>query len=92
MSATSGLSAAPLRGTGESATRGEWAAVLGVLFLLYLAVGVADHDVWKPTEPTVAGIVWNMVDGRGLAVPRVNDFAYLEKPPLYYWAEPSPRI
>jgi 4-amino-4-deoxy-L-arabinose transferase-like glycosyltransferase len=53
--------------------------------VLYLAVGVFDHEVWSPTEPTVAGIVWNMVAHGDLAVPRINDIAYLEKPPLYYW-------
>jgi 4-amino-4-deoxy-L-arabinose transferase-like glycosyltransferase len=56
-----------------------------VVVALYLGVGVFDHEVWAPTEPTVAGIVWNMVDGGGLAVPLINGLPYLEKPPLYYW-------
>jgi 4-amino-4-deoxy-L-arabinose transferase-like glycosyltransferase len=55
------------------------------LVLLYLTVGIHDHGIWSPTEPAVAGVVWNMFDGSGLAVPRINEMAYLEKPPLYYW-------
>ena len=51
----------------------------------YLGVGVFDHSIWAPTEPAVAGVVQNMVAHDQLAVPRINDFAYLEKPPLYYW-------
>jgi len=53
--------------------------------LLYLGVGVFDHEVWSPTEPTVAGIVWDMVAHGDLAVPRINGIPYLEKPPFYYW-------
>ena len=56
-----------------------------VVVALYLGVGVFDHEIWAPTEPTVAGIVWNMIDGGVLAVPLINDLPYLEKPPLYYW-------
>lgn len=61
------------------------ALAAGALILLYLAVGVRDHGLWSPTEPAVAGVVWNMQHGSGLAVPRINEMAYLEKPPLYYW-------
>jgi len=57
-----------------------------VLLILYLGVGVFDHEIWAPTEPTVSGIVWSMVDSGELAVPRINGLPYLEKPPLYYWA------
>jgi len=53
--------------------------------ILYLGVGVFDHEVWSPTEPTVSGIVWNMVEHGEIAIPRINDLPYLEKPPLYYW-------
>ncbi len=56
-----------------------------VILLLYLGTGLFDHDIWSPTEPTVAGIVWNMHAHGELAVPRINEFVYLEKPPLYYW-------
>ena len=56
-----------------------------VILLLYLGTGLFDHDIWSPTEPTVAGIVWNMHAHGELAVPRINEFVYLEKPPPYYW-------
>ncbi len=61
------------------------ALIASVILFLYLGTGIFDHDIWSPTEPTVAGIVWNMYEHGELAVPRINEFAYLEKPPLYYW-------
>ncbi len=59
---------------------------LALLLALYLVVGVFDHGIRPPTEPTVAGIVWNMAYDSELAVPKINGIPYLEKPPLYYWA------
>ncbi len=56
-----------------------------VIATLYIGTGLFDHGIWSPTEPTVAGIVWNMQAHGELAVPRINEFVYLEKPPLYYW-------
>jgi len=59
-----------------------WIAVVA----LYLGVGVWDHDVWAPVEPTVAGITWEMQSSGDLAVPRINgEHAFLDTPPLYYW-------
>lgn len=58
-----------------------WAAALG---LVYLGVGVFDHDVWPPAEPAVAGVTWEMATYGDLAVPRINGMPYLEKPPLVY--------
>src|SRR5262245_4436154 len=62
--------------------------ILSVLAILALALGVGifDHDIWSPTEPTVADVVASMVRTDDLAVPRIHGFAYLEKPPLYYWS------
>lgn len=60
-------------------------AVLLLLAVAYLAIGVFDHGIWAPTEPTVAGVVTDMINSDDLAVPRINGYAYLEKPPLYYW-------
>jgi len=56
-----------------------------LVVILYLGVWVFDHDVWAPTEPTVAGIVWEMYTEGDWVVPRINGLPYLEKPPLYYW-------
>ena len=67
------------------AARGRWILVTALLLALYLGVGVFDHDIWSPTEPAVAGVVWNMFRNGDLATPRIHDFLYLEKPPLNYW-------
>jgi len=67
--------------------KGALAGRVGLLGLLTLGVGIFDHEVWSPSETTVSGVVWNMVEGgSSLVLPRINDLAYLEKPPLYYWA------
>lgn len=58
---------------------------VALLLGLFLGVGVFDHSIWAPTEPTVAGMVWNMYRHGNLAVPMINDSPYFEKPPLYYW-------
>ncbi len=60
-------------------------AVLLFLAVAYLAIGVFDHGIWAPTEPAVAGVVTDMIHSDDLAVPRINGYPYLEKPPLYYW-------
>ncbi len=57
----------------------------GLIAAVYFGTGVVDHDVWSPTEPAVAGVVWNMVRHGSFAVPRIDEFPYLEKPPLAYW-------
>jgi 4-amino-4-deoxy-L-arabinose transferase-like glycosyltransferase len=62
----------------------KYATALAIL-ALYLGVGVFDHEIWAPVEPTVSGVVWSMVDTGDLAVPRIDVFPFLEKPPLYYW-------
>lgn len=56
-----------------------------VVLLLFLCVGIFDHELWSPTEPAVAGVVWSMRHQGDFVVPRINGQAYLEKPPLYYW-------
>lgn len=56
-----------------------------IVIALYFGTGVFDHGIWSPAEPAFAGVVWNMFGGGSLAVPRINDFYYLEKPPLSYW-------
>lgn len=59
--------------------------LIALIVILYLGVFVFDHEIWAPTEPTVAGIVWEMRAERDWAVPRIAGMPYLEKPPLYYW-------
>jgi len=64
----------------------RWALLAALLVGAYFLVGVFDHDVWNPTEPAVAGVVWEMRAHGDLAIPHINGLPYLEKPPLYYWA------
>jgi 4-amino-4-deoxy-L-arabinose transferase-like glycosyltransferase len=64
----------------------RWALLVVLLIGAYFAIGVFDHDVWAPTEPAVAGVVWEMYAHDDIALPRINGLPYLEKPPLYYWA------
>lgn len=59
--------------------------VVALLLALYLGVGVFDHSIWSPTEPAVAGVVWNMFTHGDVAIPRIHEFLYLEKPPMNYW-------
>ncbi len=56
-----------------------------IVIALYFGTGVFNHGIWSPSEPAFAGVVWNMFRGGSLAVPRIDDFYYLEKPPLSYW-------
>jgi 4-amino-4-deoxy-L-arabinose transferase-like glycosyltransferase len=71
----------------ESKERLRWQklVVLILVLAMYLAVGVFDHSLWSPTEPAVAGVVWNMYAHGELAIPRINEYPYFEKPPLCYW-------
>lgn len=64
-------------------------AGLALLATFYLGAGVFDHEIWPPTEPAFAGVVWSMHRTGDLLVPHINGLSYLEKPPLAYalsWA------
>jgi len=56
----------------------------GLLIVLYLVVGVFDHELWPPIEQAVAGVTWEMYRNGEIAVPQINGIPYLEKPPLAY--------
>lgn len=62
-------------------------AVLCALGLLVGWVGIANHDLWTPDEPRVAGIGVEMWRNGSLAVPTLGGRPFLEKPPLYWWTE-----
>ena len=61
------------------------ALTAAIVAAVYFGTGVFDHDVWSPREPTVSGVVWNMIRYGSFVVPRIDAFPYLEKPPLSYW-------
>lgn len=56
-------------------------------------LGIANHELWTPDEPRVAGIgreMWASAQHDGIgawAVPRLSGEPFLEKPPLYWWAQ-----
>ena len=47
--------------------------------------GVFDHSLWRPDEPRVAGIGYEMMMHGDYVVPRILGEPFLEKPPLYWW-------
>jgi 4-amino-4-deoxy-L-arabinose transferase-like glycosyltransferase len=49
--------------------------------------GIANHELWTPDEPRVAGIAREMWESRTWAVPRLSGEPFLEKPPLAWWAQ-----
>jgi 4-amino-4-deoxy-L-arabinose transferase-like glycosyltransferase len=49
--------------------------------------GIANHELWTPDEPRVAGIGREMWESRAWAVPRLSGEPFLEKPPLAWWAQ-----
>ncbi|HME73984.1 MAG TPA: glycosyltransferase family 39 protein [Myxococcota bacterium] len=62
-----------------------WRALgASLIVVLYLAVGVFDHELWPPIEQAVAGVTWEMYTHDEIAVPKINGIPYLEKPPLAY--------
>jgi 4-amino-4-deoxy-L-arabinose transferase-like glycosyltransferase len=51
--------------------------------------GIANHELWTPDEPRVAGIGREMWESGDWTVPHLSGEAFLEKPPLYWWAQAS---
>jgi 4-amino-4-deoxy-L-arabinose transferase-like glycosyltransferase len=59
---------------------------LATLAGLLCASGLA-HELWTPDEPRVAEIGRAMWRSGDWVVPRLGGEPFLEKPPLYWWAE-----
>lgn len=60
-----------------------------LLFLLALPLYLTwtfDHSLWNPDETRDAGIAAEMYRTSNFVVPKLNQEAFLEKPPLYYWS------
>jgi 4-amino-4-deoxy-L-arabinose transferase-like glycosyltransferase len=60
-------------------------AALVLLLALWPWIGLFGREPWKPDEAYSFGLVWSMVQGKGLAVPLLAGEPFLEKPPLFYW-------
>ncbi len=72
-------------GTGRE---GRW--ILPAFFLglaLALAGVLPDHGLWFSDEPRVAGIGREMFDKGCFFLPLLGGRPFLEKPPLYWWAQ-----
>ncbi len=64
-----------------------------VLPALFLGAALAftglfpEHGLWFPDEPRVAGIGREMFDKGSFFLPLLGGRPFLEKPPLYWWAQ-----
>ena len=74
------------RATPEITDRGALAAAL-VLASVIAVAGLWSHSLWTPDEPTGSAVGRAMFDGGDFVVPRLNGRPFLEKPPLYWWAQ-----
>ena len=61
--------------------------VLFVFSSLLFLGGLGRRHLWEADEPRVAGIAADMARTGDLVVPRLNGMPFLEKPPLFFWAE-----
>ena len=62
-------------------------ALLCLAGVLLAGTGIANHDLWSPDEPRVAGIGVEMWRSGSWAVPTLGGAPFLEKPPLYWWCQ-----
>ncbi|HEX3848022.1 MAG TPA: glycosyltransferase family 39 protein [Steroidobacteraceae bacterium] len=65
--------------------RWTYAAVAALLALVWLAASGA-RPLFNPDEGRYAEIPREMLSGGDWVIPHLNGLAYLEKPPLQYWA------
>lgn len=49
--------------------------------------GIGSHSLWTPDEPRDAAVGLDMLRTGDWVVPRLNGQPFLEKPPLYWWAQ-----
>ncbi len=73
---------------GGRGWEGRW--ILPAFFLglaLALAGVLPEHGLWFQDEPRVAGIGREMFDKGSFFLPLLGGRPFLEKPPLYWWAQ-----
>jgi 4-amino-4-deoxy-L-arabinose transferase-like glycosyltransferase len=80
---TAAASAVPILAKWQREHLGQAAFVL--LVVLWPWIGLFGREPWKPDEAYSFGLVWSMVQGKGLVVPLLAGEPFLEKPPLFYW-------
>jgi len=61
-----------------------WVCLAG---LVLGGLGLANHELWTADEPRVAAIGVEMWHSGSYAVPQLAGQPFLEKPPLYWWAQ-----
>jgi len=71
----------------DLARRDEWAywALAVLLAMLWLATLTA-RPLFNPDEGRYAEIPREMLSGGDWVIPHLNGLAYIEKPPLQFWA------
>lgn len=61
-------------------------AGLAVLLVLVSLATLANRPLFNPDEGRYAEIPREMLSGGDWVIPHLNGLAYIEKPPLQYWA------
>src|SRR5436305_608853 len=61
--------------------------LLGLALAVILCFAGLGRSLWSPDEPTGASVGRAMLATGDLVVPRLNGQPFLEKPPLYWWAQ-----
>lgn len=69
------------QGPGEQVRFGALILLVG----LWPWIGLFGREPWKSDEAYTFGLVWSMVQGKGVVIPLLGGEPFLEKPPLFYW-------
>jgi 4-amino-4-deoxy-L-arabinose transferase-like glycosyltransferase len=80
------VTAAPPYGRREDVRARRLDFALGALLLLFCFTGVFDHGLWTTNDTRGAAMALDMERHGTWVIPTINGEAYLEKPPLMYWA------
>ena len=75
-----------MRLPSSKAGPGRWLTVVLLALAPLWAVGALGRGLWTPDEPRVADIAWRMAGQHHWVLPHLAGQAFLEKPPLSYWA------
>lgn len=62
-------------------------ALLIAVTAIFTASGITNHELWTGDEPRVAAIGREMSVTGAWALPRLAGVPFMEKPPLYWWAQ-----